>query len=104
MSQDPSDPEEFGTASKKIPNVESIDGLKLVSETKLIPRRYALDCNHLLCELLITGLFSDGAAKKGYLMILTDAGRNLWEKRWFVLRRYACEQSFIRAVLLTTAS
>ena len=30
----------------------------------------------------------DGATKKGHLMLLIDANCNLWDKRWFVLRRY----------------
>ena len=32
---------------------------------------------------------SDGATKKGHLMILTDASQDIWERRWFVLKR--CE-------------
>ncbi|GAW06957.1 kinesin-like protein [Lentinula edodes] len=30
---------------------------------------------------------SDSATKKGYLFILTDASQNVFEKRWFVLKR-----------------
>ena len=30
---------------------------------------------------------SDGATKKGHLMILTDASQDTWERRWFVLKR-----------------
>lgn len=65
LSQEPSDHEENGTSSKPL---DQIDGLKFISETKLIPR-------------------SDGATKKGHLMILTDASQNIWERRWFVLNR-----------------
>ena len=33
-------------------------------------------------------LISDTAAtKKGHLLILVDANQNVWERRWFVLRR-----------------
>ncbi|KAI5894442.1 kinesin-domain-containing protein [Schizophyllum commune H4-8] len=66
LSQDPRDDDDASQTSKKYD--ESLDGLKLVSETKLIPR-------------------TDGATKKGYLHILTDAVQGQWEKRWFVLRR-----------------
>jgi len=45
-----------------------LDSLKLISDTKLVPR-------------------SDAPIKKGHLMLLTDASQNIWEKRWFVLRR-----------------
>lgn len=31
---------------------------------------------------------SDSATKKGHLLILTDAGQNKWERRWFVLKRW----------------
>jgi kinesin family protein 1 len=44
------------------------EGVKLSSETKLVPR-------------------SDTSAKKGHLLTLVDASKNQWEKRWFVLRR-----------------
>ncbi|KAJ7590600.1 kinesin-like protein [Mycena floridula] len=64
LSQDP--PEENG-APKKL-DIEELEGLKLMSETKLVPR-------------------SDSATKKGHLMILTDASQDVWEKRWFVLNR-----------------
>jgi len=30
---------------------------------------------------------SDGHVKKGHLMLLVDAQSNIWDKRWFVLRR-----------------
>ncbi|KAK7471223.1 hypothetical protein VKT23_002632 [Stygiomarasmius scandens] len=67
LSQDPSE-EDVSSSSKKMLDFDSLEGLKLISETKIVPR-------------------SDGPTKKGYLMILTDASQNVWEKRWFVLRR-----------------
>ncbi|ESK87954.1 kinesin family protein [Moniliophthora roreri MCA 2997] len=66
LSQEPSDEE--STTSKKPPSIESLEGIKLISETKIITR-------------------SDGSTKKGHLLILTDAMQSVWEKRWFVLRR-----------------
>ncbi|KAF9268391.1 kinesin-domain-containing protein [Marasmius fiardii PR-910] len=66
LNQDPS--EEGGSPSKKPLSIESLDGLKLISRTKIINR-------------------SDGVTKKGHLLILTDAMQNVWEKRWFVLKR-----------------
>jgi kinesin family protein 1 len=66
LSQEPSEDEP--SSSKIFMNVESLDGLKLTSETKMVPR-------------------SDSAMKKGHLLILTDASQNTWEKRWFVLKR-----------------
>ncbi|KAG0695782.1 hypothetical protein DFH29DRAFT_954061 [Suillus ampliporus] len=44
------------------------EGVKLNSCTTLVPR-------------------SDGPTKRGHLLILTDASENIWERRWFVLRR-----------------
>ncbi|KJA21710.1 hypothetical protein HYPSUDRAFT_41858 [Hypholoma sublateritium FD-334 SS-4] len=64
LSQDPIDPEE-NSPCKQSP---SLDGLKLISETKVVPR-------------------SDGSTKKGHLMILTDASQDIWERKWFVLKR-----------------
>ncbi|TRM68597.1 hypothetical protein BD626DRAFT_118862 [Schizophyllum amplum] len=66
LSQDPREDDEISQKSRKYD--ESLDGLKLVSETKLVPR-------------------TDGVTKKGYLLILTDAVQGQWEKRWFVLKR-----------------
>ena len=37
---------------------------------------------------LISDSSSDTTTKKGHLLILTDARDNIWEKRWFVLRRF----------------
>ncbi|KAF6762514.1 kinesin-like protein [Ephemerocybe angulata] len=69
LSQDPTDSEE-GTAPSTRSNgdLTALEGLKFISETKLIPR-------------------SDSATKKGHLHILVDAGQNVWERRWFVLKR-----------------
>ncbi|KAK0447936.1 kinesin-like protein [Armillaria borealis] len=66
LSQEPSD-EENGS-SKQPADLDSLEGIKFVSETKVVPR-------------------SDGATKRGHLMILIDAGQNIWERRWFVLKR-----------------
>ncbi|KAF8883405.1 hypothetical protein BD779DRAFT_1539769 [Infundibulicybe gibba] len=67
LSQDPTDPSESVPSTRLLTDVESLDGLKLISETKLIPRS------------------SDSASKKGHLLILSDAVQNVWERRWFVL-------------------
>ncbi|EGO27133.1 hypothetical protein SERLADRAFT_354579 [Serpula lacrymans var. lacrymans S7.9] len=61
LSQEPSDPENSDSA-RKASTLELQEGVKLISS-------------------------NDGPTKKGYLLILTDAGQNIWEKRWFVLRR-----------------
>ncbi|GLB33311.1 putative TRAFAC class myosin-kinesin ATPase superfamily protein [Lyophyllum shimeji] len=68
LTQEPSDPDEPPSSTKLTTDFGSLEGLKLISDTKLIPR-------------------SDGATKKGHLMILTDASQDIWERRWFVLRR-----------------
>ncbi|PPQ81085.1 hypothetical protein CVT25_014548 [Psilocybe cyanescens] len=69
LSQDPTDPEENGT-SKQTPDLAALDGLKLISETKVVPR-------------------SDGSTKKGHLMILTDASQDIWERKWPYLHIFA---------------
>ncbi|KAJ7163847.1 kinesin-like protein [Mycena crocata] len=69
LSQDPTESDEYKPSKKKGGMVPE-EGLKLISETKLIPRSDA-----------------NGSTKKGHLMILTDAGQDIWEKRWFVLKR-----------------
>ncbi|EPQ59721.1 kinesin-like protein [Gloeophyllum trabeum ATCC 11539] len=69
ISQEPSETD--GSASSpgvRTPDVESLESMKLIGNSKLVPR-------------------SDTPTKKGHLMILTDASQNTWEKRWFVLRR-----------------
>ncbi|KAI0786506.1 kinesin-domain-containing protein [Abortiporus biennis] len=67
LSQDPTDTDEASimTSGK---TSESSESLKLISQTKLVP-------------------LSDQPTKKGHLLIMTDANENIWEKRWFVLRR-----------------
>ncbi|KIM22662.1 hypothetical protein M408DRAFT_28506 [Serendipita vermifera MAFF 305830] len=50
------------------PALEPLVPLKLVAQTKLVLR-------------------SDMSTKAGYLLLLTDAGENTWQKLWFVLRR-----------------
>ncbi|KAK7061255.1 kinesin-like protein [Favolaschia claudopus] len=69
LSQDPTESDE-PKPSKTKGGIIADEGLKLISETKLIPRSDA-----------------NGSTKKGHLMILTDASQNIWEKRWFVLKR-----------------
>ncbi|KAI6151632.1 hypothetical protein BKA82DRAFT_1001661 [Pisolithus tinctorius] len=56
------------TTIKATPCRGLIDDLKLGSTVTLVPR-------------------GDGPTKKGYLMILTDASQDTWQRRWFVLRR-----------------
>ncbi|KDQ65088.1 hypothetical protein JAAARDRAFT_146452 [Jaapia argillacea MUCL 33604] len=68
LTQDPSDEASINSFGTKTPDAESLEGLKLVGNSKLVPR-------------------SDTPTKKGHLMLLTDANENIWEKRWFVLRR-----------------
>ncbi|KAH7912466.1 hypothetical protein BJ138DRAFT_1004364 [Hygrophoropsis aurantiaca] len=67
LSQVPSDSDNSAALGKS-PSREPPESVKLNSCTNLIPQ-------------------SDGPTKRGHLMILTDAGRDIWEKRWFVLRR-----------------
>ncbi|KAJ7896033.1 kinesin-like protein [Mycena olivaceomarginata] len=69
LSQDPTESDESKPSRKK-GGIIVDEGLKLISETKLIPRSDA-----------------SGSTKKGHLMVLTDASQNIWEKRWFVLKR-----------------
>ncbi|PFH50565.1 hypothetical protein AMATHDRAFT_60839 [Amanita thiersii Skay4041] len=68
LSQEPSEAEDALPVKHKQFDIDSFDGIKFVSETKLIPR-------------------SDNATKRGYLLMLTDAIENKWEKHWFVLKR-----------------
>ncbi|KAG6873983.1 hypothetical protein C0995_007939 [Termitomyces sp. Mi166 len=69
LRQDPCDTDELRSFSKKRgTDLESAERLKLISDTRLIPR-------------------NDGVTKKGHLMILIDASKDIWERRWFVLRR-----------------
>lgn len=67
LSQEPADANEpRGPASRAAS--DSMEPLQLVSSTKLMPR-------------------SDVPTKKGHLMIMVDANEDIWERRWFVLRR-----------------
>ncbi|CCM05667.1 uncharacterized protein FIBRA_07897 [Fibroporia radiculosa] len=68
ISQDPVEPEESSVKSGKTSGTQSAESVKLISSTKVIPR-------------------NDGPTKKGHMMIMIDANENVWEKRWFVLRR-----------------
>ncbi|KAI0260499.1 kinesin-like protein [Gloeopeniophorella convolvens] len=69
LSQEPAEPENAAKQSSVKQDVDaSLESLQLVSSTKLVPR-------------------SDVPTKKGHLMILIDANQDIWEKRWFVLRR-----------------
>ncbi|KIJ56915.1 hypothetical protein M422DRAFT_23046 [Sphaerobolus stellatus SS14] len=69
LSQAPTDDEPTKPKTKsKLPEPLISDTLKLVAQAKLVSR-------------------IDSPTKKGYLMILTNAGEGTWEKRWFVLRR-----------------
>ncbi|TFY53427.1 hypothetical protein EVG20_g10118 [Dentipellis fragilis] len=67
LSQEPSETEESVKSAGK-DDRESGEPLQLISTTKLVPR-------------------SDVPTKKGHLMILLDASQDVWERRWFVLRR-----------------
>ncbi|TFK56261.1 kinesin-like protein [Heliocybe sulcata] len=67
ISQEPSDAS-VSSPGVRTPDSESLESLKLIGNAKLVPR-------------------SDTPTKKGHLMILADASQNIWEKRWFVLRR-----------------
>lgn len=67
LSQVPTDPDEM-TSPKKAQTYQPVEDMKLNSVTNLVSR-------------------SDSPTKRGYLMILTDASQDVWEKRWFVLRR-----------------
>lgn len=98
LSQEPS--EEDSSTSKKFLDPESLDGLKLTSETKIVPRRYELrvQLSHFLNKIVS----SDSATKKGHLLILTDASQNTWEKRWFVLKR--CDFLLLFVPVLMTKS
>ncbi|KAG6375014.1 hypothetical protein JVT61DRAFT_3793 [Boletus reticuloceps] len=66
LSQVPSETERLTSTS--IASRTRDDTVKLNSTVTLVPR-------------------SDGPTKRGYLLILTDASKDTWDKRWFVLRR-----------------
>ncbi|THH18020.1 hypothetical protein EW146_g2885 [Bondarzewia mesenterica] len=67
LTQEPSEGDESNGSYTKDAS-DSMESLQLVSSTKLVPR-------------------TDVPTKKGHLMIMTDASQDLWERRWFVLRR-----------------
>ncbi|KAF8576210.1 kinesin-like protein [Ramaria rubella] len=68
LSQEPFDKDMPDIPKFKLTDPVFSDSLKLVAQTKLIPR-------------------SDTPTKKGHLLILIDAGEDVWQRRWFVLRR-----------------
>ncbi|KAI0922064.1 hypothetical protein AcV5_000508 [Taiwanofungus camphoratus] len=68
ISQDPVEPDESSVESGRTSGTQSTDSVKLTSSTKVVPR-------------------NDGPTKKGHMMIMVDANENVWERRWFVLRR-----------------
>ncbi|KAI1788971.1 kinesin-domain-containing protein [Ganoderma leucocontextum] len=70
ISQEQPEPDVLSVNSGKasVSDALSVDSLKLNASTKLVPR-------------------IDGPTKKGHLMFMTDANENIWERRWFVLRR-----------------
>ncbi|KDQ12681.1 hypothetical protein BOTBODRAFT_407289 [Botryobasidium botryosum FD-172 SS1] len=68
FSQESSDRESSDTRSIKTTITEPAEPLKLVGQTKIMPR-------------------TDTSTKTGHLMFLSDARDNVWIRRWFVLRR-----------------
>ncbi|KZT12686.1 kinesin-domain-containing protein [Laetiporus sulphureus 93-53] len=68
ISQEPVEPDESSMESGQSSASQSVETIKLNSSTKVVPR-------------------SDTPTKKGHLMVMVDANENVWEKRWFVLRR-----------------
>ncbi|KAH9853391.1 kinesin-domain-containing protein [Lenzites betulinus] len=69
ISQEPMEPDVLSvTSGKASDSALSDESLKLNSSTKLVSR-------------------NDGPTKKGHLMVMTNANENIWERRWFVLRR-----------------
>ncbi|CAG7848173.1 Kinesin-like protein unc-104 AltName: Full=Protein immaculate connections; Short=DUnc104 [Serendipita indica DSM 11827] len=65
LSQDPEEDETTGPTTSML---QPPQPLKLVGQSKLMPR-------------------SDMSTRSGSLLLLTDAGENTWKKLWFVLRR-----------------
>ncbi|KAI0829273.1 kinesin-domain-containing protein [Trametes gibbosa] len=68
ISQEPTEPDVLSVTSGRTSDTLSDDSLKLNSSTKLVSR-------------------NDGPTKKGHLLVMTNANENIWERRWFVLRR-----------------
>ncbi|KAJ7499435.1 kinesin-like protein [Mycena latifolia] len=77
LSQDPTESDE-PKPSKKKGGIVPEEGLKLISETKLVPRSDA-----------------NGSTKKGHLMILTDAGQNIWEKAVVCLEKVSVSVPYL---------
>ncbi|KAI5122123.1 hypothetical protein M0805_000771 [Coniferiporia weirii] len=69
LSQEPPDAE-----SKKKNSLAKVNGFEFFPEPKFVASARLISR-------------SDNPTKKGHLMILTDAGENTWERRWFVLKR-----------------
>ncbi|KAI0318110.1 kinesin-like protein [Amylostereum chailletii] len=78
LSQEPTPPDSPGKPAKR----EIEEPMQLVSSTKLMPR-------------------SDIPTKSGHLMILLDANEDIWERRWFVLRRRVVLFLILTAYLLS---
>ncbi|KAI0289513.1 hypothetical protein BC826DRAFT_1159461 [Russula brevipes] len=69
LSQEPCEPGDVDRLTSRYQDAHSrSQSPQLVASTKLVPR-------------------SDVPTKKGHLMILVDATQDIWERRWFVLRR-----------------
>ncbi|CAL1701929.1 unnamed protein product [Somion occarium] len=69
LSQTPADIEKSSVYSaSKASSATSTDSLKFTSQSKVVPR-------------------SDNYTWRGHLTMLVDANENVWERRWFVLRR-----------------
>ncbi|KAH8106354.1 kinesin-domain-containing protein [Cristinia sonorae] len=67
LSQEPAESED-SSSEGRLPGSPSSESLKLLSHAHVVPR-------------------SHGSTKHGHLMILIDAIENIWERRYFVLRR-----------------
>jgi len=69
LSQKSIEPDDLSKRASRYQDTHSrSESPQLVASTKLVPR-------------------SDVPTKKGHLMILVDATQDIWERRWFVLRR-----------------
>ncbi|KAH9938671.1 uncharacterized protein B0H18DRAFT_1081243 [Fomitopsis serialis] len=56
-------------SGKSSVGMQLAESMKLISSTKVVPES------------------ADGPTKKGHMLIMIDANENVWERRWFVLRR-----------------
>lgn len=87
LSQEPTEPGDAGNPAPRYQDAHSrSESPQLVASTKLVPRRYVW-CDTFCFALSRYPSFSDVPTKKGHLMILVDATQDIWERRWFVLRR-----------------